>query len=76
MEHPHPDIDNSQKKFLQSMDVARSIQQELYLLTTLSHPRIVKCFGGGLDPHPFMVMELVPRGSLDRCDCALCTESC
>ena len=44
----------------------RSIEQELLLLTTLSHPRIVKCFGGNLEPTPFIVMELMGRGSLDR----------
>jgi len=48
-----------------SEELARSIRQELVLLAGLRHPRIVACHGGDLRPAPFLVLELLPRGSLD-----------
>ena len=49
----------------ESLACRRSIETELHLLTQLSHPRIVSCYGGGLEPHPFVVMAWLKRGSLE-----------
>ncbi|CAG9462195.1 unnamed protein product [Pedinophyceae sp. YPF-701] len=45
-------------------EVYRSLRHELSVLTQLSHPRIVRCVGGALEPKPFLVMEFERAGSL------------
>lgn len=44
----------------------KEMKAEIELLQSLHHPGIAKFYGGGLEPRPFIVMELLEGGTLNQ----------
>lgn len=44
----------------------KEIMGEIQVLQRLSHTNIVKCLGYGMEPRPFLLMELLEGGSLSQ----------